>query len=176
MLQRNSAKHLEEETASHGQTMADHAQGAHLDFDTQVKLHLYESIARDAHVPTAHEVASAMRVSLTEVQAAFSNLRKKKLLVPEPNDSTRIRMAPPFSGIATAFRVRVQDKFYYANCSWDALGIPAALHEDAIIEAEDGYSHEPIMLEVKHGEPVSAQCVFHFAVPAAKWWDDIIYT
>ena len=147
-----------------------------MDFDTKVKLHIYETIAHTAQAPTKHEVAEALHVSSEEVQTAFLNLHKKKLLVPEPNDATRIRMAPPFSGIATAFRVRVQDKTYYANCSWDALGIPAALHEDAIIEAEDGHTLEPILLEVKQDEPVDAACVFHFAVPAAKWWDDIIYT
>ena len=147
-----------------------------MDFDTQVKLNIYETIARSAHVPNAHEVANALHVSLAEVEAAFINLHKKKLLVPEPDDATRVRMAPPFAGNATSFRVRVQDKIHHANCSWDALGIPAALHQDAIIEAEDGHSKEPIMLEVKHGAPVSAACVFHFAVPAAKWWDDIIYT
>lgn len=147
-----------------------------MDFDTKVKLHIYEAIARATQPPSTREVAVALAAPLAEVETAFVNLHKKKLLVPEPNDATRIRMAPPFSGIATAFRVCVNDKIYYANCSWDALGIPAALHEDAIIEAEDGHSHEPIVLGVKHGEPVPAQCVFYFAVPAAKWWDDIIYT
>jgi hypothetical protein len=147
-----------------------------MDFDARVKLHVYETIARTTQAPTAHEVATALRASLAEVAAAFANLHKKKLLVPEPNDATRIRMAPPFSGIATSFRVQVKEKIYYANCCWDALGIPAALHEDAIIAAEDGHTGEPIILEIKNGRPVPEPCVFHFAVPAAKWWDDIIYT
>ena len=49
-------------------------------------------------------------------------------------------------------------------------------NEDAIIEASDGYSGESIELEVKNGQPVPQSCVIHFAVPAAQWWDDIIYT
>jgi hypothetical protein len=65
---------------------------------------------------------------------------------------------------------------YYANCVWDALGIPAALKADAIAEAADGYTGEPMILEVRNGEPVPQQCAIHFAVPAAKWWDDIVYT
>src|SRR4249919_3381112 len=89
---------------------------------------------------------------------------------------SRIRMAPPFSGVETSFRVKVQDNVYYANCAWDALGIAAALQADAKIEASDGYSGEPIMLEVRNGQPVPQSCVIHFAVPAAHWWDDILYT
>jgi len=36
-------------------------------------------------------------------------------------------MAPPFSGVETAFPAEVQGRRYYANCVWDALGVPAAL-------------------------------------------------
>ncbi len=44
-------------------------------------------------------------------------------------------MAWPFSGVETLFQVSVSDKTYFANCAWDSLGIPAALHTDAEIEA-----------------------------------------
>ena len=111
-----------------------------------------------------------------EVKAAFARLHQKRLLVPEPGDPSRIRMAPPFSGIPTPFPVNVQGKVYYANCVWDALGIPAALHQDAVIEASDAHSDEPIFLEIVNSQPVAQPCVIHFAVPAARWWDDIIYT
>jgi len=30
--------------------------------------------------------------------------------------------------------------------------------------------------EIKNGQPVPQPCVFHFAVPAARWWEDIVYT
>ena len=147
-----------------------------MDFDTTVKLHIYETIAKTTQPPTTRDVAHALGGPLTEVEAAFDRLHKKRLLVPEPGDPARIRMAPPFSGIETPFRVKVQDKLYYANCAWDALGIPAALHDDAVVEAVDGYNGEPITLEVKDGQPLPQPCVIHFAVPAAHWWDDIIYT
>ena len=147
-----------------------------MDFDTAVKMNIYETIARTTHTPTSAEVAQSLSASPEEVAVAIDRLHKKRLLVPEPGDPSRIRMAPPFSGVETAFRVKVQDKVYYANCAWDALGIAAALHADAIIEASDGYSSEPIELEVRNGQPVPQSCVIHFAVPAAHWWDDIIYT
>jgi len=147
-----------------------------MDFDTAVKLTLYETIARTTQAPTAADVAQSLGTSPEEVAAALERLHKKRLLVPEPGDPSRIRMAPPFSGVETSFRVKVQDKVYYANCAWDALGIAAALQAEAIIEASDGYSGEPMMLEVRNGLPVPQSCVIHFALPAAQSWDDILYT
>lgn len=147
-----------------------------MDFDTTVKLNIYETIARTTQAPTSRDVAKALSAPLQEIEAAFERLHKKRLLVPEPGDPSRIRMAPPFSGVETPFRVKVRDKVYYANCAWDALGIPAALDQEAVVEASDGHSGEPMTLEVRDGQPVPQQCLIHFAVPAARWWDDIIYT
>ena len=147
-----------------------------MDLDTIVKLNIYETIAGTAKIPLAEDVARATGASVPEVEAAFERLHQKRLLVPEPGDKSRIRMAPPFSGIETPFRVKVDQLNYYANCAWDALGIPAALHQDAVIVASDAHTNEPIILEVKDEMPVQQNCVIHFAVPAAHWWDDIIYT
>jgi DNA-binding transcriptional MocR family regulator len=147
-----------------------------MDLDTLVKLNIYETIAKTAKMPSTEEVAREIGVSVQEVEAAFERLYQKRLLVLEPGERSRIRMAPPFSGIETPFQVQVGHVAYFANCAWDALGIPAALHQDAVIIASDAYTNEPITLEVKVGTPVRQDCVIHFAVPAAYWWDDIIYT
>lgn len=147
-----------------------------LDFDTRVKLTIYTTIAETAATPSAAQVAQAVGATPREVEAAFGRLHAQRLLVPEPGDPSRIRMAPPFSGVVTAFPVNARGKRYYANCVWDALGIPAALQTDAVIPTSDAFTGEPITLEVKDGRPVSQECAIHFAVPAARWWEDIIYT
>jgi DNA-binding transcriptional MocR family regulator len=146
------------------------------DLDTRVKLHIYRTLAETTHAPSASEVARDLGVSASEVQDAFGRLSGQRLLVLEPGDPTRIRMAPPFSGIETPFPVEARGRRYYANCVWDALGVPAALQEDAVVPASDGFSGEPITLEVRDGRPVPQECVIHFAVPAALWWRDIVYT
>jgi hypothetical protein len=147
-----------------------------MDFDTSVKLNIYETFARTTHAPTSHEVAQTLNAPIEEVQAAFDRLHQKRLLVPEPGEPSRILMAPPFSGVETPFRVIIEHKVYFANCVWDSFGIPAALHQDAIIDAVDGQTNEPIQLQIKDGQPVPNTCVAHFAVPAARWWKDIVYT
>ncbi len=147
-----------------------------MDFDTQVKLAIYEQIADRAIVPTSEDIAHELRCSDNEAQLAFARLASKRLLVLEPNSPSQIRMAPPFSGIKTPFPVLVGDKEFHANCVWDAFGVAAALHDDAIINTVDGFSGEPIILEVRDNKPLPHTSVAHFAVPAAHWWDDIIYT
>ena len=146
------------------------------DLDTKVKLAVYRITADTGKVPTSSDVAGKIDIDEDDVRAAFGRLHAKRLLVPEPNDPSRIRMAPPFSGIPSAFPVEAQGKRYYANCVWDAFGVAAALHADAVIPASDGFSGEPLTLEVRNGQPVSQPYVAHFAVPAAHWWDDIVFT
>ncbi len=85
-------------------------------------------------------------------------------------------MVPPFSGVETPFLVSVGGKSYFANCVWDALGIAAALHHDAEVATICGDCKEPMSLQVRQGNPVPQDCAIHFAVPAAHWWDDIVYT
>ena len=147
-----------------------------MDFDTQVKLSIYEFIAKQTVMPGSDEVARTLGTSTTEVEAAFTRLGTKRLLVLEPGSSAKIRMAPPFSGIETPFPVIAGDRSFYANCVWDALGIAAALHADAVVNASDAHTGEAITLEVQNSKPLPHDCVAHFAVPAAQWWDDIIHT
>jgi DNA-binding transcriptional MocR family regulator len=147
-----------------------------VDFLTDVKLAIYRTLAETTHAPTVSDVAQQLGASVDDVQSAFNELHKKRLLVPEPGDPTRIRMAPPFSGVPTGFRVTVLAKTYHANCVWDALGIPAALHADGMVRARDAQSREAMNLVIRDGAPKPTPCIAHFAVPAAHWWDDVIYT
>jgi hypothetical protein len=146
------------------------------DLDTQVKLTIYQITADTGRVPNSLEISRKIGIDENEVFGAFGRLHAKRLLLPEPDDARRIRMAPPFSGVPTSFPVEANGKTYYANCVWDAYGIAAALHSDAISCASDGYTGEPLTLEVKDGRPILNSYVAHFAVPAAHWWDDLIFT
>ena len=146
------------------------------DRDTTVKLAIYRITAETGTAPSSGELARATDLTEEDVRAAFARLHTKRLLVPEPGDPSRIRMAPPFSGVPTAFPVEAKGKRYYANCVWDAYGIRGALHSDAIIPASDGHTGESLTLEVQNGRPIAKPYVAHFAVPAAHWWDDIVFT
>jgi hypothetical protein len=146
------------------------------DLDTKIKLAIYAVTADTGRVPNSSELSRKIEIDESEILEAFKRLHAKRVLLPEPGDPTRIRMAPPFSGIPTKFPVEANGKQYYANCVWDAYGIAAALHCDAISRASDGHTGAPLTLEVKNGAPASKPYVAHFAVPAAHWWDDLVFT
>jgi hypothetical protein len=146
-----------------------------VDFDTRVKTAIYAHIAATARTPDVAQVAAALQATPGEIGEAFGRLFRKRVLVLEPDGQT-IRMAPPFSGIATQHRVVAGGKEYAANCAWDALGVPAALHSDADIHSRCEQTLEPLHIRVRDGRPEPVPCVIHFAVPAAHWWDDIVHT
>jgi hypothetical protein len=147
-----------------------------MDFETAVKLNIYETVAETTQAPTLVEVAAALDRPAGEVEMAFRGLAQKRLLVLEPGDDSRIRMAPPFSGIETQHLVKIGGKSYYGNCAWDAFGVAAALHQDADIVSQCPDCGEALGYQIRDGQPQARESVVHFAVPAAKWWEDIIYT
>jgi len=147
-----------------------------VDFDTEVKTAIYRRVAEATKVPSAAELAGALGVVPDEVRAAYRRLFARRVLFLEPDGET-IRMAPPFSGVPTQHRVSVGDRTYFANCSWDSLGIPAALHAEADVFSRCEQTLEPIHLRIRRDGPEDPNpVVAHFAVPAAKWWADLVYT
>ena len=56
--------------------------GSNMDFDTTVKLYIYETIAQTTRPPTSAETAKRLNRPVEEVEAAFERLHKKRLLVP----------------------------------------------------------------------------------------------
>jgi hypothetical protein len=85
-------------------------------------------------------------------------------------------MALPFSAVATDFRVEAGNRSWYANCAWDGLGILAALACDGLVATHCPDCGEAFGLVVRDGRLEPSDCVVHFVVPAARWWDDIVYT
>ncbi len=90
--------------------------------------------------------------------------------------TAEIRMLNPFSLVPTAYRVNAGGRWWYANCAWDALGICAALHVDGRVETSCPDCGEPIALEIAAEQPDDPSLLFHCLVPAARWWDDIVFT
>ena len=152
-----------------------------MDVLTRVKLAIYDHFVTTTRAPDVGDIARTLNAPVDDVQAAFDELHTRRLLVPEPGDRTRIRMAAPFSAVPTSFKVHVNGqrfdgRRYDANCVWDGFGVLAALHTDGMVRARDGHSREAMTLVIRDGSPKPTPCVIHFAVPAAHWWDDVIFT
>jgi len=142
----------------------------------EVRTFVYRWLAETTRPPTVDRVAAEFRLSAREAAAIFDELNRRHAFFLEPGTLT-IRIANPFSAVRTAFRVHANGRAYFANCAWDALGIPAALHADAVIEAACAESGEPLPLAVAGGDVVApAAAVAHFLVPFRRWYDDFVYT
>ena len=92
------------------------------------------------------------------------------------DDTGAIRMANPFSAVPTPHRVYAGGRSWYGNCAWDAFGICAALHVDGRIETTCPDCGDAIVVEVRDGRPDDESLLFHCLIPAARWWDDIVFT
>lgn len=90
--------------------------------------------------------------------------------------TTEIRMLNPFSAVPTAYRVTAGGRTWFANCAWDAVGVCAALAVDGHVSAACADCAEPIEIDVRGGAPEPDEHLVHFLVPAAHWWDDIVFT
>ncbi len=146
-----------------------------MDFDTEVKLAVYRHFAETGLRPSPEDVAARVGASTNSVLDAYQRLRAQRVLALEA-DGASIRMAPPFSGVPTQHVVEAGGVRYFANCAWDALGVPAALHLPAEVHSRCAQSGDPLHLQVGLDGPQPCDWVFHCLVPAAKWWDDIVFT
>ena len=133
---------------------------------------LFEELGR---APTADEVASADASSRNDVQSGWRRLHDGHALVLN-GAATEIRMANPFSAVPTAHRVYAGERWWYANCAWDAFGVCAALHVDGRIETSCPDCGHSLSVDVRDRRPSDPSLLFHCLVPAAHWWDDIVFT
>ena len=146
-----------------------------MDVLTRVKMAIYRHFADTTRAPRAEELAGSLGMTDGEVRAAFTGLRASRVLYLEP-DGVTIRMAPPFSGVPTQHEVEVGGRRYFANCAWDSLGIIAALRRPGDVHSRCGQSLASLRLRVERDGPEPCDWLFHCLVPAAKWWDDIVFT
>ena len=152
-----------------------------MELDTRVRLAIMHAfLAGDT--PTVGTVARELSVSENDVGDAFDRLASGRAIVLDPGTRT-IRMAAPLAGGPTPFSVVMDGRSLYANCIWDSLGV-AAMRADAgqpsraEITTQCPDCHDALRVTVSDdgvtANPSSA--VVHFAVPAARWWADIVFT
>jgi alkylmercury lyase-like protein len=112
---------------------------------------------------------------VSEVEGGWRRLHEAHALVLDLPKAA-IRMANPFSAVPTPFRVHAADRDWYANCAWDAFGICVVLEADGRIETSCPDCGEAIHVEVRDMRPDDESLLFHCLVPAARWWEDIVFT
>ena len=145
------------------------------DVDVALRNLTYRLFVELGSAPTAGDVAAAAGSSVDAVRSGWERLHQAHALVLQ-SGLTELRMANPFSAVPTAYRVRARDRWWYANCAWDAFGVCAALHADGRIETSCADCGEWLAIDVCVQQPDDPSLLFHCLVPASHWWDDIVFT
>ena len=144
--------------------------------DSDVRLHIYETFVAEARPPAVPETAEALGISEDQATEAYRRLAEGHVIVLDPG-TLDIWMANPLCARPTGFRVHTADgRRYFGTCAWDAPGVLAMLSGDGAVSTVCHDCDEPLTLEVRGGELQPAEAVGHFAVPAARWWEDIGFT
>jgi len=147
----------------------------HTEFDRATRLHIYYHFAATGRPPTTRETATTLNAPLAEIEESYRRLATGRVIVLNPGTDD-IRMANPLSAIPTQHRVQAIRRGWYGSCVWDALGVIAMFGGTGTLMTECGDCGEPMQVRVANGELVERAGVIHFALAAAHWWDDIIFT
>src|SRR5262249_3600148 len=107
-------------------------------------------------------------------RSALSELAAEHAVVLD--DPGRISFANPFATSPAAYPLTADGRSYSAVCAWDALGILAALGTDGDAEGRCPDCDGPLALSVRSDELAGSDCVVHFLVPAAHWYDELPFT
>jgi len=84
-------------------------------------------------------------------------------------------MAMPFSAVPTPFVVSSGGLQAFANCGWDALGVAAMLHRDAVVVTSCADCGEALEITVTNSR-VEGDALLHFALPVRRWWESVVFT
>lgn len=140
-----------------------------------MRVAIYERFVDEGEAPGAGDLADALSIPAQEVEASFLRLAEDRVIVLMP-ETTEIWMANPLSAVPTSFRVQTPRGSFWGNCIWDGLGAIAMLGGAGTVETRCPDCEEAMELRVENGVLANGEGVAHFAVPAARWWDNIGFT
>lgn len=142
--------------------------------DGEVLSHLYAGVIASGQAPDALQTARALGAPADDVRAAYARLARRRLVSVEPELGALVALQP-FSLVPTPFLVETAARAYFGSCAWCALGIAALLGCDARVRTGCGHCNAPLELSVAAGRLTRAEGIVHFALPAARWFDDLVF-
>ena len=143
--------------------------------DWAVRTSIYESFATTGRAPAIGALAARHGVTEHSVQGSLERLFEAHEIAPLPGGGG-VWMANPFSSVPTDFVVETTEMSCWANCAWDALGVPAIIGGDARIRMHCAQSGDPLELAVEAGALKGDEGVIHLVTPIRDAWVDIGFT
>jgi Alkylmercury lyase len=144
--------------------------------DASVRLHIITQLLDRGAAPSIANTADALGASEADAAAAYDRLAAGRIIVLRPG-TRDVMMAAPLSAGPTPHIVRLADgRTRYGNCVWDAMGVLAMTASDGDVDTTCQDCGAPLHLSVRNGTLTPSDAVVHFAVPASRWWEDIVFT
>lgn len=145
------------------------------ELDWAVRASIYESFATTGRPPAIGALAARHGLTEHRIRTSLERLFSAHEIAPLPNGGG-VWMANPFSGIPTDFVVETAEMSCWANCAWDALGVPAITGTDGWIRTHCAQSGDPLEFGIEGGVLTGDQGVIHLLTPIRDAWVDIGFT
>lgn len=145
------------------------------DFAWSLRAEIFRHIGETTETPSVNQLADWSGRDAAAVMTALEALEAVHQIALLP-DRTGVWMANPFSSTPTAYPVQTPRGRFWANCAWDALGVPAILGIDGWTDTLCAGSGEPLSFGVRGGKRVGDDAIIHLVVPPRNAWDDIGFT
>jgi hypothetical protein len=153
-----------------------------VDLDARIRRLVYDATIADGKPPRIASLTALLAndgagvaPSEQDVRDALTQLAGARVFVLQPTTG-ELLMVPPFSAVPTSFPVESPTHHSYANCVWDGLGVAITLRQPVRVTTACGCCGDQLTIAVATDAPPPDEWVVHFAVPAAKWWDDVVFT
>jgi hypothetical protein len=151
--------------------------------EDQLRKHIrkavYDTFLADGAPPVVEDLMRSFSIPRETVERLLQELDAARHLALVKGTS-RILMAWPLSAIATPFRMTSGGREYFANCAWDAIALHAMLGGQQVqVRSFCHHCADPIEVDLDRGRAVRTDppgTLVYLAIPAARWWDDIITT
>ena len=149
--------------------------GTPTELDWAIRTAIYQNFATTGAAPSYAVLAEQFERTLDQVSESITRLLTAHEIAPFA-DGTGVFMANPFSAVATDYAVETAGVTVFANCAWDALGVPAILGTDGWIRTHCAERATPLEFGIRDGALTGDEGVIHMVVPIRDAWVDIGFT
>lgn len=136
--------------------------------------YVYASLIERAVVPSLDQIAGAVGGDRSSIARLIREAKIGKTLLLDDTDA--IWMAGPFSARPTTYHVQTDDRKWFANCAWDALGIGPIVGAPVDVAMRCTDCGEALRFHLTPDSSKVPDWIVHLLVPARHWYDDIGFT
>ena len=141
-----------------------------------LRLAIYASLASTGRAPDRAALGAGLGVEPDEIESGLRQLAAARHLVLDSGG--RIVLAHPFSTVDLGFSVKGRRTLWWGGCIWDSFAVPHVVpDEPEVLVATTcqgcGRAHAWV---VGRDAPPAGDQLAHFLVPAARMWDDVVFT